>query len=276
MIDWLLGWLWWAWDTSWWLLRSLWDLISGWIRRHPVTAWIFFIGFLRMWGITIQTGQTGVLFSWGRPRRLLEPGFHPLIPIFQTARVMPTRSVTLALPPQRVTSADGLVFDADATLVCRITDPIKATIEIDDLRAGCLTALSLACAEVIAHKTRADIAAKQGLDDELSRRVQADLDRWGVTVEQAGFNTIAPTRTTTRLSQQAKRLRERAGALKLLLAAGVPTGAALALLGTTKQVIGHSRARYHRGRLKPRPVEAAPPEEVVFLDEGEEDEDLPI
>jgi len=269
MIEWVLGWLWWAWASVTAVVAFALDFLVGWAWRNPVAAAAALFGFIRMWGTTVQTGQAGVLFAWGRPVKILEPGFHALIPLFQTVRVLPARSVTLAPPPQRVTTADGLVFDAEATLVFRISDPIKATVEVDDLRAGCLAALALAVAHVVGHKTRPQLAAKGGLDGELRERVQETLTAWGVTVEQAGFNTIAPTRTTTRLTQQANRVRERAAALAILTAAGVPTETALALLGTTRQVIGHSRARYHRHRLKPRPDEAPPPV-IVFVEAEEE------
>ncbi len=276
MIDWLLGWLWWAVDAAWWLIGVVTKAVIEWVRRNPYAAALALFAFIRMWGITVQTGQSGVLFSWGRPVRVLEPGFHPLIPFFQTARVLPARSVTLSPPPQRVASADGLVFDADATLVFRISDPIKATVEIDDLRGGCLTALALGVAAIIGHKTRAELAAKEGLDGELKIRVQLALEPWGVTIEQVGFNTIAPTRTTTRLSQQGQRLRERATVLRLFTDAGVPLTSALALLGTTKQVIGHSRARYQRARLKPPPAVLPPPEEVILVATEEEELEIPI
>jgi hypothetical protein len=270
MIGWLMSWVWWAWDTLWWLVTSAGSFLIEWARRHPYAAAVAVLAFLRMWGVTVQSGTTGVLFSWGWPVRTLGPGFHPLIPLFQTVRVMPTRSVTLALPPQRVTSRDGLVFDADATLVCRITDPVKATVEINDLRAGCLAMLSLACADIIGEKSREELLAKHGLDEALSQRVQEGIARWGVTVEQAGFNTIAPTRTTTRLSQQVKRLRERASALRGMMAAGLPVDAALPLLGTTRQVMGHSRWRYQKKRLRPAPPILDP---LVAAEEEVEDDE---
>jgi regulator of protease activity HflC (stomatin/prohibitin superfamily) len=257
----------WILAAAWAIVKLVCQFILNWAWHHPVYIFGVFVAFLRMWGTLVQTGEVGVLFNFGRASRTLEPGFHPLIPIMQQARTMPARSITVNLPPQRLTTADGLVFDIDATLVCRITDPIKATTEIDDLRAGLITALSLSVAELLGHKTQTDLATKAALDAEISERVQAELNRWGVTVEQAGLNTIAPTRTTTRLSQQQRRLREREAALEGYLAEGVPLSAALALLGTTRQVVGHSRARYHRQRA--RQVEMPPP---VYFDEDDLEE----
>src|SRR5262249_28712900 len=125
MIEWALGWLWWALGVVGWALRSVVDLVVWYAKQHPMYAALTVFAFIRMWGRAIQTGQAGVLFVFGRRRKVLEPGFHPLIPVVQEVRKLPIRSVTIQLPPQRLASADGLVFDVDATLVMRISDPVK-------------------------------------------------------------------------------------------------------------------------------------------------------
>ena len=271
----MMDWVWWAWDWLAFLLSTTWRLIIQFAYRNPVTFALMLFGFARLWGTTIQTGYAGVLFRFGRAVKILEPGFHPLIPLIQDVRKLPVRSVTLQVPAQRIMNADGLVYDVDATLVMRIVDPIKATIEIDDLRAGCSTVLALAVADVITRSERERLSERGDLDAALKTRVQPDLERWGIQVEQVGFNTIAPTRTTTRLSQQRQRTQERASVLHQLLRAGLTTEAALALLGATRRVVSHSHARYHRLRLRPTPlpiVVAPPPPE----DEEPLDDDLPV
>src|SRR5262249_6859391 len=112
----------WVLAAAWAIVKLILQFILNWALHHPVYAFGVFIAFLRMWGTLVQTGEVGVLFNSGRASRPLEPGFPPLIRIMQQARTMPARSITVTLPPQRLTTSDGLVFDIDATLVCRITD----------------------------------------------------------------------------------------------------------------------------------------------------------
>ena len=52
---------------------------------------------VRALGVTVRTGSTGVLFSFGRARRELQPGFHLLIPFLQVA---PSLSIVQKPPPQ--------------------------------------------------------------------------------------------------------------------------------------------------------------------------------
>src|SRR5687767_4993025 len=108
MIAWLLDLAWWLLDLALWFLRAVWRVALDQAKKHPAGAVVVALAIVRMFGTTVQTGTAGVLFSWGRAKKVLEPGFHPLIPIVQTVRHTPIRSVTLDLPRQRVATGDGL------------------------------------------------------------------------------------------------------------------------------------------------------------------------
>src|SRR5437879_5166983 len=90
-------------------LRTAYAIVVGYIVSNPVVVGLAVLGLLRLMGTTVQTGYKGVLFVFGRVRKELEPGFHPLLPMVMAVRQTPVRSITLDLPRQRLTSADGLV-----------------------------------------------------------------------------------------------------------------------------------------------------------------------
>ena len=105
------------------VLSTIWDRISD---DLLVILFATGAGLVRAMGVTIESGQTGLLFSFGRARRTLAPGFHPLIPFLQRVRRLPTRSRTLDMPAQRVVTLEGLVYHVDANLVYRVIDVRKA------------------------------------------------------------------------------------------------------------------------------------------------------
>src|SRR5262249_31977760 len=150
---------------------------------------------------TVQTGWAGVLFSWGRAKKVLEPGFHPLIPIVQQVRHTPIRSVTLDMPRQVVTTGEGLAYEVDSTLVYHVEDPIAALTGIDDVKKGCLTLLPLIVQDLMRVQTRKSMSERAALDAELMARAQKELGRWGLVVEQAGLSSIAPTPQSAALTQ---------------------------------------------------------------------------
>ena len=242
------------------VLQAVLAYVVGYAKQHPVVTSLAVLALLRLFGITVQTGHKGVLFVFGRVRKELEPGFHFLLPFLITARTIPVRSITLDLLRQRITIADGLVYDVQANIVYRVADPKLALTQIDNLRHGIEVLLALIVEDLLGGQTRAAMLNFKDLDAKLTARAEAALERWGVTVEQAGFKSIAPTHKTLRLTQLAALGGERARVLQELIAQGVMVNAALALLGAEHRLIGHATARYHAlhrpARLAPTAVEA--------------------
>src|SRR5262245_32116119 len=101
-------------DTLLSLGRTLLSVLLDYAKHHPLAVAVVILAIVRSFGTRVQTGWAGVLFSWGRAKKVLEPGFHPLIPIVQQVRQTPIRSVTLDLPRQRVTTRAGLVYEVDS------------------------------------------------------------------------------------------------------------------------------------------------------------------
>jgi regulator of protease activity HflC (stomatin/prohibitin superfamily) len=242
------------------LFPRVFEIIFDYARRHPVETAIAILAFVRLFGTTVDSGSKGVLFVFGRVKKELEPGFHPLIPVVYAVRKTPVRSITLDLPKQRLTTADGLVYDVQANLVYRIALPAVSMVEVKDVRKGIETVVPLIVQDLLRSRTRATLAARVGLEEEFTARAEEMLRRWGVTVEQAGFKSIAPTKKTLRLTQLALLVAERDRAMQDFLRAGVPAEVALTLLGADRHLIGHAAARYRglrrRATAWPRPIPA--------------------
>lgn len=229
-------------------------------KEHPWAVAVTLYGMARAFGIVIQSGQRGVLFRWGRAVKILEPGFHWLIPIMHGVRTTYVRSITIDLPNQKVMTADGLVYDVGVNLVYRVEDAIKALTLIDHVDAGARVALPIIVAEVLQVRDQTELVDRVALDQELFARLNAWIARWGLVVEQAGFTTIAPNKAVLRTTQLQSRTRERARALHLLIEGGLDAESALVLIGAERRPQAKSSQRYHRPRrsLVPR-KKVAPP-----------------
>ena len=221
-----------------------WDRLVSWGKENPVKLILVVLAIVRSFGTTVQTGWAGVLFSFGRATKVLQPGFHPLIPIFQKVRQTPIRSIALDLPRQRVTTRDGLVFDVHANVIYRVDDPIAALVSIDDVRKGILALIPMIVLSMMREHDGQSILEPHALDGELTTKVREALARWGVGVEQAGLATVSPTAPTMRLTQLGARVRERAALLDLT--DDVPAEVVVALVTTGRIPQGRSHAKYHR------------------------------
>ena len=101
----------------------IWAESINFARENPFVTAAAVAGLVRACGTTVDSGQTGLLFSFGRVKKRLEPGFHLMIPFLQRARIVPTRSRTLELENQRIVTEEGLVYVVRANLVWRIAAP---------------------------------------------------------------------------------------------------------------------------------------------------------
>ncbi len=177
--------------------------------------------FFRSMGRTVESGNTGLLFSLGRATTVVEPGFRFLIPFFQKLEVVPTRARTLDLAEQRLTNFEGLVYEVDVNLVYRIVDVRKALVEVDDLERAMRELSGISVMEVLWSRSRTALSKVEGLDGELERALAGRLEAWGVVIEQVGFTSIRASRVTLRLVQLGDTVRERRRGLASLVENGL-------------------------------------------------------
>jgi regulator of protease activity HflC (stomatin/prohibitin superfamily) len=252
-----------------------WRVLLAYARRHPIAVALVILAIIRSFGTTVRSGQAGVLFFCGRARKVLQPGFHPLIPVFHAVRKLPVRSVTLNLPKQRLTAGDGLVYDVYANIVYRVEDPIKAVTLVDDRARGVANVVPLVVHELLHEKGRAELADREALNSELIERCRQRLACWGLAVEDVGLSSIAPSRRTIRLTQLRGRVMERRRLMKHMLESAEADDNTVALLLASggNPPLGHSTTRYRQHRRvralqrRHRRVVLAPPLELELRTE---------
>ena len=212
--------------------RLLWDLFDklGDNLFYIVVSSVYAL--VKAMGLTVDSGYTGLRFTFGRAGARLEPGFHWMIPFVQKGEILPTRSRTLDLPSQRVATLEGLVLHADANLVYRIVDIRRALIEIDDVVKGMVQMLGLGVQEVLRTSTRVSIHDIPSLNEQLKANLTRRLAPWGVSVEAAGFPSITPSPQSLRITQMDKVTQERMRALGVVESGDVLRAMALGLVGT--------------------------------------------
>lgn len=225
-------------ELEWWVkaYHFLREQLIEFARENPVVVAFAVIGALRTLGTTVRSGYTGLFFNCGRATRVLEPGFVFKIPFFQAVKVVPTRSRTMDVPHQKVTSADGLVWFVDVNLVYRVVDVRKALIEIDDLVHGMKQMMAISVQEIVRCSGREDLRLSGELDGQLERAMERRLEPWGVEVERAGFTSVKPSAKTLRFTQQLHASEERRRNLEGLVSRGLDRGSALAMLGSAPRV----------------------------------------
>lgn len=235
----LLGTLWrWAWLLFFGILALikgvLWTIFSD-----PIILGATLFALARLLGTVVETGSKAIIFTFGRYTKEADHGFHWLIPGIQIPKHIRVRSVTMDLPPQRATTLDGYVYQFDVNIVYRIESARDALIEVNNVSEAIGNITQQCALSVIARCNRADVQSREYLNEELRDEITRPLSRYGVVIEHAGFQTIAPNHQTLRVTQLSAITHERLAVYQQYRDAGLDEEDALHLVGATRIPTSH-------------------------------------
>ena len=164
------------------MLDRLIDLLLQWVS--------FFVPF-----VVIDDFERGVVLRFGRFNRVLEPGFHWIVP-FEVDRVLVDNVVprTMNMGAQSLTTSDGVQVALGLILTCRIHDIRKALLEVE----GVDDAVRDCCyAEVggIVHQHTWQEMQVEEINEDMLRACRRRAFQYGVEVMRVQISDLAKTRT---------------------------------------------------------------------------------
>ena len=123
----------------------------------------------------VKQYERGVVFRFGRLRRMREPGFNMIIPIADRMTKVSLRIVTMVLQPQEVITKDNVTVKVDAVVYFKVIDPEKAVINVQNYQRATIQ---------LALTTLRSVLGQSDLDDLLSKRDQINTRMRDIIVEQ--------------------------------------------------------------------------------------------
>lgn len=155
--------------------------------------------------------ERGVIFRLGRVINLKGPGLIILLPILDRITKVSLRTFAMDVPNQDVITRDNVSIKVNAVVYFRVSDPIKAILEVEDYMYATSqisqTTLRSVCGgveldEILAHR------------DKVNEQVQTILDLhagpWGIKVANVELKYIdLPQEMQRAMAKQAEAERER-------------------------------------------------------------------
>lgn len=140
----------------------------------------------------IEEYQRGVLFTCGKFERILNPGWHVIIPIFQSLKKVDIRTKTVDVPEQEAITKDNVSIKINAVLYYKIFDASKAIVAVENYNYA---------VSQLAQTTMRNMVGEVSLDELLSERERISdnmctlldkaTDPWGVKVENVELKDIS-------------------------------------------------------------------------------------
>jgi len=141
----------------------------------------------------------------GRFNRVAASGLNIIVPFFESPRSVywtntrpgitsiDLREQFIDLPPQSVISRDNVMLSVDSVVYWQITDPIKATYEVNDL-VGSIVQLTFTGMRSVIGKLDLDhtLSSRDQINSELRLILDEATDKWGVKVTRVDIKNITP------------------------------------------------------------------------------------
>ncbi|MCU0239220.1 MAG: SPFH/Band 7/PHB domain protein [Pyrinomonadaceae bacterium] len=141
----------------------------------------------------------------GKFNRMASSGLNVIIPFLDSPRAVywtnvrpgttqiDLREQYIDLPPQSMITRDNVMINVDSVIYWQVTDPIKATYEVNDL-VGSLVQLTFTGMRSVVGKLDLDhtLSSREQINAELRLILDEATDKWGVKVTRVDIKNITP------------------------------------------------------------------------------------
>src|SRR5574344_2093537 len=163
----------------------------------------------------INEYERGILFSFGKFSRILNPGWVIVFPVFFFFFKVDIRTKAVDVPEQEAITKDNVSIKINAVIYYKVFDACKAICEVEDFYYA---------VSQLAQTTMRNIVGSVSLDDLLSERekISAEIcmvidkatDAWGIKVENVELKDVSlPEEMKRVIAKAAEAEREKAAVI---------------------------------------------------------------
>ena len=203
--------------------------------------------------------EKGLVLRLGRYRHTVDSGLTFLVPVIEDMIKVDMRERVINVEPQKVITKDNVSVTVDAVIYYRISDPVKATFEVQNFAYAATTLAQTNLRNLIGDKSLDEtLTARDLINANLRNVLDEATNTWGVKVTRVEVQKIDPPADITEaMSRQRKAERDKRA--NILEAEGVKQAAILQAEGVKASEIlraeGDAQARITRATAEARAIE---------------------
>jgi regulator of protease activity HflC (stomatin/prohibitin superfamily) len=164
-------------------------------------------GFIKV----LREYERGVVFRFGKLKKVLEPGLHLLIPIADRMMKVHLRTVTMAIPSQSIITKDNVSIDVAAVAYFRVNDPIKSVVAIESVSNAINQIAQTTVRNVVGQSSLDELLQKtEEINEKIRKMLDAQTEPWGVVVTIVEIKDIVlPDNLKRAMAREAEAEREK-------------------------------------------------------------------
>ncbi len=155
--------------------------------------------------------ERGILLTMGKYRKMWQPGWHILIPVFQRLIKVDVRVKAVDVPDQEAITKDNIPIRINAVIYYKISDASKAVLEVENF-FNAVSQLAQTTMRNAVGEVRLDelLSNKKQVSENIKTVVDKVSDTWGVDVQSVELKDIVLPETLKRtIAKVAEADRER-------------------------------------------------------------------
>jgi len=203
--------------------------------------------------------EKGLVLRLGKYRTTVSSGLTFLVPVIEDMLKVDMRERVINVEPQKVITKDNVSVVVDAVIYYRISDPVKATFEVQNFGYAATTLAQTNLRNLIGDKSLDEtLTARDTINANLRNVLDEATNTWGVKVTRVEVQKIDPPADITEaMSRQMKAERDKRA--NILEAEGVKQAAILQSEGVKQSEIlkaeGDAQARITRATAEAKAIE---------------------
>lgn len=225
--------------------------------------------------------EKGLVLRLGRYRNTVDSGLTFLVPVIEDMIKVDMRERVINVEPQKVITKDNVLVVVDAVIYYRISDPVKATFEVQNFAYAATTLAQTNLRNLIGDKSLDEtLTARDMINANLRNVLDEATNTWGVKVTRVEVQKIDPPADITEaMSRQMKAERDKRAAI--LESEGVKQSQILQAEGVKQSEIlraeGDAQARILRATAEAKAIEmVSNAAESFFKDRAEASKRLDV
>lgn len=207
----------------------------------------------------VKQYEKGLVLRLGKYRNTVDSGLTFLLPVVEDMLKVDMRERVINVEPQKVITKDNVSVTVDAVIYYRISDPVKATFEVQNFAYAATTLAQTNLRNLIGDKSLDEtLTARDTINANLRLVLDEATNTWGVKVTRVEVQKIdPPSDITEAMSRQMKAERDKRA--NILEAEGVKQAQILQAEGVRQSEIlraeGDAQARILRSTAEAQAIQ---------------------
>lgn len=142
----------------------------------------------------VNTGYLYVVERFGQFNKVLEPGWHFIIPFVDFVRKkISTKQQILDVPPQSVITKDNVKISVDNVIFYKVLNPRDAVYNIEDFQSGIVYSATTNIRNIIGNMTLDEVlSGRDTINQDLLTIIDEVTDAYGIKILSVEIKNIVP------------------------------------------------------------------------------------